>query len=93
MKELKPSKKAYLSPCLDSFNGDVRVYWFQQKPTFDCVLITLKTAIKKVRRTTFEQPSIPIKGGIIKINNVSDNWRKQSNTRVCQEKAIVWTMH
>ena len=50
---IKLKRKAYLSPFLDGFNGEIIAYQFQQKPTLDCVLIPLKTAIKESKKTNF----------------------------------------
>lgn len=41
-KGIKVKRKAYLSPFLDGFNGEIIAYQFQQKPTLDCVLTPLK---------------------------------------------------
>lgn len=40
-------RKAYLSPFLDGFNGEIIAYQFQQKPTLDCVLTPLEKVIEK----------------------------------------------
>jgi putative transposase len=40
-------RKAYLSPFLDGFNGEIIAYRFQQKPTLDCVLKPLEKVIEK----------------------------------------------
>ena len=40
-------RKAYLSPFLDGFNGEIIAYHFQQKPTLDCVLGPLEKVIEK----------------------------------------------
>lgn len=42
-------RKAYLSPFLDGFNGEIIAYQFQQKPTLDCVLRPLEKVIEKSR--------------------------------------------
>lgn len=46
-------RKAYLSPFLDGFNGEIIAYQFQQKPTLDCVLRPLKKVIKKSKESLY----------------------------------------
>jgi putative transposase len=46
-------RKAYLSPFLDGFNGEIIAYQFQQKPTLDCVVNPLKRVIKKRKQAAF----------------------------------------
>lgn len=49
---IKLKRKAYLSPFLDGFNGEILAYQFQQKPTLDCVLLPLKKVIKESKKKT-----------------------------------------
>ncbi|MFD2305893.1 IS3 family transposase [Enterococcus termitis] len=52
-KGIKTKRKAYLSPFLDGFNGEIIAYKFQQKPTLDGVLLPLELVIEERKNVNY----------------------------------------